>query len=117
MSPCHHGEMPQLRVDRTDLSVFSLVDVDTPEAHAFTIYLAYWEAFAGIVIELYPEPARLLAELQGRKRYRSLSSSQFGGGRRTRPGPVLVCGCLVATNALSLQSHGVFWDHQIRYDL
>jgi hypothetical protein len=71
--------VPRIRFERTELSVFSFVDVDTPEAHAFTTYLAYWEAFASILTELYPEPARLVAELQARKKYRSLSSSQFAG--------------------------------------
>jgi hypothetical protein len=75
----HHWQVPRISFGRTELSVFSFVDVDTPEAHAFTTYLAYWEAFATIVEGLYPEPARLLDDLKGRKKFRSLSSSQFAG--------------------------------------
>ncbi|HWF20822.1 MAG TPA: hypothetical protein VG226_01645 [Acidimicrobiales bacterium] len=71
--------MPRIRIDRTELPGFSLVDVDTPEAHAFTTYLAYWEAFASIVTELYADPVQVLDELAQRKKFRSLSSSQFAG--------------------------------------
>jgi len=75
----HHDGVPRIRIDRTELSVFSFVDVDTPEAHAFTTYLAYWEAFASIVTDLYGDPGRVLDELAQRKKFRSLSASQFAG--------------------------------------
>ncbi len=58
---------------------FSFVDVDTPEAHAFTTYLAYWEAFASIITELYGDLERVFDELARHKKFRSLSSSQFAG--------------------------------------
>lgn len=76
--------MPRTQFERTELSVFSYLDVDTPEAHAFTTYLAYWEAFARIITEVHDDPKRglqhgLLDHLTETKKFRSLSCSQFGG--------------------------------------
>ncbi len=80
--------MPKIQLLRQGLDVFSFVDSDSDEAHQFTTYMVYWDALARTVTETFGATpadyhAALAADLQARKAYRRLSSTQFTGDEAT----------------------------------
>jgi hypothetical protein len=60
---------------------FSFVDADTDEARTFTTYMGYWDGLARVITSTYGTAvhAPLVAELRGRKPFRSLQGSRFSG--------------------------------------
>ena len=72
---------PMPRINLTEFDIYGILDADTPEAHAFTTYLAYWDCLERSILEIYGDDPHtaLLAELQSRKAYNKLKSRPFRG--------------------------------------
>lgn len=80
---CHHFTHPCPRINLTEFDIYGILDADTPEAHAFTTYLAYWDCLERSILEIYgedPHPA-LLSELQSRKAFNKLKNRPFRGDK------------------------------------
>jgi len=68
-------------VDFNTLNVYGLIDADTAEARAFTTYMGYWEAIAGVIEDRYGieyhQP--LVNDLRARRPVKKLTGQPFKG--------------------------------------
>ncbi len=68
-------------VNIKNLDVYALVDADTAEAKAFTTYMGYWGAIAGVIEDRYGleyhQP--LVNDLKGRRPVKKLTGKPFKG--------------------------------------
>ncbi|MDP9389473.1 MAG: hypothetical protein M3Q48_16550 [Actinomycetota bacterium] len=75
--------MPRISFRKVD--VFAFIDSDTAEAKQFTTYMVYWECLARAILDTYGGTwtggyhNNIVNELRSRKKFRSLTSSQFTG--------------------------------------
>ena len=71
-------------VDFDTLDVYGLIDADTAEAKAFTTYMGYWGAIAGVIEDRYGfeyhQP--LVDELKARRPVKKLTGKPFKGDDR-----------------------------------